>query len=663
MPDTGVSGLLVALAPVPFILAWLDIHAGLPPLWRLTAAGIAAATGLACAFLLFRNTKIGKFLGFLALGGAFIAAYPHLTLNPFAALIGSAGIITGAYVLFDFRIQFARKKQRRVVDNCRRRARWAAAGTLLPVALSFFSGKSPVIVTHTVIMASTLTALGFLLNWSLRHRSRFIKTIWSCLSLLLALFLIAAFRTDYFNLLCGFAGIFIYLMLPGKRQIQEQREHWWQMLLDQPARIMFSTFVALCFIGALLLSIPAATSVNGIAPVDAAFTSVSAVCVTGLIVLDTPKDFTVLGQAFILVLIQLGGLGIMSIATVALHAMGRRISLHQERVLSSITGAERHDLLTSLVTILKFTFIVESIGAISLTGAFAATGDMFQEAAWRGVFTAISAFCNAGFALQSNSLVPYQHHPFILQIIATLIICGGIAPATVLLFPAWVSGRRIPEASRIQFIATAILLVAGALFIAAMEWNRALSGLGFIDKLNNAWFQSATLRTAGFNSIDIVNVLSPTYLVMLCFMFIGGSPGGTAGGIKTTTVSVLALTFWANINRRNDVLTRNRRIRSTTIYRAVTIVAAGACIWFITVLMLEITQQINARDLIFEATSAIGTVGLSTGATQHLDEIGKVIVMLAMFVGRIGPMTIFMLLNSDAADKASGRIEAKINLS
>ena len=181
----------------------------------------------------------------------------------------------------------------------------------------------------------------------------------------------------------------------------------------------------------------------------------------------------------------------------------------------------------------------------------------------------------------------------------------------------------------------------------AFEWDGVLAGLSFGDKIQNAWFQSVTLRTAGFNSVDIAKVASPTFLVMLGFMFIGGSPGGTAGGVKTTTVGILATTFWAKITNRNDVIIRNRRVRSGTIYQAITMVICGLIVWFIAVLMLEMTQQISMRDIVFEVTSAIGTVGLSTGATPLLDEIGKIIIMIAMFVGRIGPMTLFTLLSND----------------
>ncbi|SMC99336.1 trk system potassium uptake protein TrkH [Desulfocicer vacuolatum DSM 3385] len=431
---------------------------------------------------------------------------------------------------------------------------------------------------------------------------------------------------------------------------------------DRPAAIVFFTFLGLCLMGTLMLLLPGIMGHTPIALVDAAFTSVSAVCVTGLAVLDTPTDFSMAGQGVILVLIQFGGLGIMSITTVAMHAMGRRLSLRQERLMTSLMDADRKDLLASLVLILKFTFLVEAVGAIFLGGVFYTMGDSPGQAAWRGSFTAVSAFCNAGFSLQTQSLVPYKDAPMVLHMVAVLIIFGGMAPATSLLIPRWVRGRNIPVTARIDLVSTAVLLISGTLFILAFEWNGVLSDLSFVNKIHNAWFQSATLRTAGFNSVDLAGVMSPTFLVMLCLMFIGGAPGGTAGGIKVTTVAILAMTFWANITHCKGVILGNRHIRPVTIFRAVTIVISGGMIWFMVVLMLEVTQQIPARSIIFEATSAIATVGLSMGVTAQFDQIGKCVVMLAMFIGRIGPLTLFMLLSNASLAPVSHCPDAKITL-
>jgi trk system potassium uptake protein TrkH len=454
----------------------------------------------------------------------------------------------------------------------------------------------------------------------------------------------------------------LVLLPPFSFMPVQKKTDSWAVLLDHPARVLLATFFVLCALGTFLLVLPIASRTGHIDLIDAVFTSVSAVCVTGLIVLDTPHDFTVTGQCFIALLIQLGGLGIMSIATVALYAMGRRLSLRQERLMSSITDTEHSDLFRSLATILKFTFLVEGFGAVLLTMAFYFAGDTPADAIWRGVFTAISAFCNAGFALQTDSLLVYQANPFVIQTVATLIIAGGMAPAICLVIPRWLSGRRIPIPARIALTTSMVLLLSGALVVLAFEWHGVLAGMSLPDKIQNAWFQSVTLRTAGFNSVDIAAVTGPTFLFMLCFMFIGGSPGGTAGGVKTTTIGILAMTFWANVTNRKDVIIQHRRIRSVTIYQAVTIVVSGIIIWFAVVVMLEATQQISVRDLIFEATSAIATVGLSTGATSQLDEIGKIIIIIAMFVGRIGPITLFMLLSDEQATGSSKYLDVKISL-
>ncbi|MDD5092376.1 MAG: potassium transporter TrkG, partial [Candidatus Wallbacteria bacterium] len=371
---------------------------------------------------------------------------------------------------------------------------------------------------------------------------------------------------------------------------------------------------------------------------------------------------TVPGQMIILLLIQLGGLGIMSIATVAMHVMGHRLSLKQEYLLSSMADTDHKDLVRSLAIILKFTFSAELIGAVLLTSLFYTSGEEFLQALWRGIFTSISAFCNAGFALQSDSLISFQTNQFVLATVSFLIIFGGMAPATSLLVPKWITGKPVPIHIRVALLTSLILLLSGTVFLLSFEWNGILAGLSPAEKFQNAWFQSVTTRTAGFNSVEIAGMAGPSFLVMLAFMFIGGSPGGTAGGIKTTTIGILAMTFWANVTNRSDVITQNRKIQSSTINRAVTIVASGLIVWVLVVLMLEATQQIPVRDLIFEATSALGTVGLSTGATNALDEIGKIIIIIAMFAGRIGPMALFMLLSDGMTMTSSRYPEEKVYL-
>ena len=330
--------------------------------------------------------------------------------------------------------------------------------------------------------------------------------------------------------------------------------------------------------------------------------------------------------------------------------------------MTTLTETSHSDLIDSLRLIIRFTLIAELAGALLLAAGFTAAGDTWNQALWRGLFTAVSAFCNAGFALQSDNLIPYRSEPLVLHTVAALIVLGGLAPAASLLLPQWLRGRAIPVGSRIALVTTAVLLLSGTVFYLVFEWGNSLAGLSPVDKLHNAWFQSVTLRTAGFNSVDIGGVIGPTYLVMLGFMFIGGSPGGTAGGIKTTTVGVLALTFWASVTGRNDIIVQNRRIPQSTVNRAVTVAASGLLVWLLALMALEITQQIPSRALAFEVTSALGTVGLSIGATPHLDGIGKIIIILTMFIGRVGPMTLFTLLSWETARADARYPDARITL-
>lgn len=637
--------MLMALAPAPFILASTVAGPGMPSFWRLVAATIASLACLAAAFLLLRRSGAGRFFALLAIAGSAAAVYPYLAGDPVAAVLGGVTVISLLFALKDFRIHFEQQVHSTPEERCLQRAQWSAAtvpGLVIAAVLVEPMGNR---LADGSLAGAVLVTQALAIHWLWRRPDR-VRVLWISASLLVAAAVAALMPVGLVRPAALAASLLTALALPRTGRTLDRKEHWWETLINHPARVLLSTFLILCFMGTVLLLLPGATA-QGISLVDAAFTSVSAVCVTGLIVLDTPRDFTPFGQTLILLLIQLGGLGIMTITTVALHVMGRRLSLRQERLMTMITDTCHHDLLSSLVTILRFTFVAEALGAVALAALFYQAGDLFRTALWRGTFTSVSAFCNAGFALQSDSLIPYQDNPFILHVVALLIICGGLAPAACLIVPRWIAGRRVPLTMRLALAATAILLALGTLLILVLEWQGILAGMGFADKISNAWFQSVTLRTAGFNTVDIAGVTAPVFLVMLGWMFIGGCPGGTAGGIKTTTSAVLALTFWASIRGRGEVIVRNRRIAPGTIYRAVTIVCSGLLLWFVLVLMLEITQQIPVRDLIFEVTSALGTVGLSTGATARLDGIGKIIIMGAMFIGRIGPMTLFMLLSEE----------------
>jgi trk system potassium uptake protein TrkH len=279
---------------------------------------------------------------------------------------------------------------------------------------------------------------------------------------------------------------------------------------------------------------------------------------------------------------------------------------------------------------------------------FLGAGDDVNTALWRGLFTAISAFCNAGFALQGDNLVPYQGHPGVLHVVGLLIILGGLSPPVISAVPTWLRRRHVGLHTKLALTTTAGLLAAGFVAIAAVEWDNTLSGLSLADKLHNAWFQSVTTRTAGFNSVDIGAILPPTAWIIILLMFIGGSPGGTAGGIKTTTIAVLVLTLSGVLRGRGDAF--GRRVPARAVLDAVAITIAALSVALGALIVLLLTQPLTSERALFEVISALGTVGLSMNVTPTLDAIGKVVIMVCMFAGRVGPLTLLLVLVGRRAD-------------
>lgn len=417
------------------------------------------------------------------------------------------------------------------------------------------------------------------------------------------------------------------------------------VVLLHPSRILVLSFFGICVFGTLALALPGASSSgHAITWIDAVFTAVSATCVTGLITLDTPTAFSTFGQVIVLLLIQVGGLGIMVFSAAAVLLLGGRLSLSHERVAVEVVGAKgRAGLLGAVRSILAVTFITEGLSALLLSVAFWMRGDAPGEAIWRGVFTAISAFCNAGFALQSDSLVPYANAPVILGIIALTIIIGGLGPAVIVAM-SWRSTRRKSLHARIVIWTTAILIALPAIWIGLIEWNATLGGMSVVDKLSNALFQSITLRTAGFNSIDLAAVHPATWTIMILVMFVGGSPGSTAGGAKTTTIAVLVLAIFAVVRGREQVEVFGRTLPKETILRATAVASLGVFASAVALIAVQLTQSLPLDVALFETVSALATVGLSTGGTGALDGVGKIIIILCMFAGRVGPLTMFVLL-------------------
>ncbi|EKD82110.1 MAG: hypothetical protein ACD_39C01481G0001 [uncultured bacterium] len=645
------------LAAVPFI--FLPKETGL---WQNLAAGLSTLICLSATWYILRKPDSGKLLAGIAATTCLIALWPGITKNPATALSAAVVYIFALYSLGNFNTAMYLNRSSDEIELGLQRTRWAALALIGISIASFLIVRELPSVSSTALLIIAAVAQILSILWSIYQQSNFHKLF--CIVLNALTFLAAYYMMDYDLTWLGslIIGATLLLFLPRSAFIDESQENWWDIFVNHPGRVTLVTFFLLCLAGTFLLFLPGSAAARPIALIDAAFTAVSAVCVTGLIVLDTPNDFSFLGQAFILLLIQLGGFGIMTVTTVAMHAFGQRLSLKQAKVLKSTFNSEHDNLVSSLIQIVKFTAAAESLGAVILAALFYRVGCTGLDAIWKGIFTSISAFCNAGFALQSDNLIPFQSNPLILHTVATLIIVGGLAPAVVLIIPEWIRGKAISVAAKIALVTTVALLFSGTLFFLVFEWNGALSGLSIADKFHNAWFQSVTLRTAGFNSVAIENILGPTFLIMIGLMFIGGSPGGTAGGVKTTTFGVLIATFWACALGYDEITIKNKRVIPETVFKAVTTVVAGFLVLLSLVLMLEVTQQISLRELIFEATSALGTVGLSLGTTGKLDSIGKIIIMLAMFAGRIGPVTLFTLLSRERSSNAKHYLDARINL-
>lgn len=420
------------------------------------------------------------------------------------------------------------------------------------------------------------------------------------------------------------------------------------VVLSHPARIMVITFILTGGIGGLLLGLPAATTrEGGISLIDAMFTAFSATCVTGLAVLDTPNDFTFLGQAIILLLIQIGGLGIMTFSTAAASLLGRRMSLKHEGALVQLLGSEgRAQLQSALKTVIFVTFAVEAAGGLALTSLFLIEGDSLGVALWRGFFTSISAYCNAGFALQSASLIPYQGSALVLFVISLIIIAGSFGPLIIVALPLIKKRKKMPVQATIAVWTTVVLLLVPAVLIGAIEWENTLATLSPGDRMMNAWFQSVTTRTAGFNSVDLAQMRPAGITVMEVLMFIGGCPGSTAGGVKTTTAFLLVASLFAVVRGQSELRVFGWHITHATILKAVSVAAAGFGSIIIGLFALQLTQPIGLELLLFEVVSALATVGLSIGATAMLDDVGKILVTLMMFAGRIGPVTLLLFFSS-----------------
>lgn len=431
-------------------------------------------------------------------------------------------------------------------------------------------------------------------------------------------------------------------------------------VLKSPARVTAVGFALLIAVGTGLLLLPWAARGEGLGLVDALFTATSAVCVTGLTVVDTGSYFSIFGQGVLLLLIQVGGLGIMTLSTLFLLLAGRRPSFTEHTVIQSTFARSQERSLGAIIRdVAVFTFVLEGLGVLLLFFFFLPQGGVAQSL-YRGFFHAVSAFCNAGFGLFADSFSAYRTHWGINLTVAALIVAGGLGfPVLSELRYRLQSGRRrfwrrLSFHTKLVLVTSALLLLLGTLLIVVMEWNNTLQALAWPQRFLAAFFQAVNARTSGFNSLPMGGMTNVTLFVLILLMFVGASPGSCGGGIKTTTFATLALVGFARFRGRPKPQLFGRSIARKSNSRAVSIVLLSTLVISIGLVLLLMTElgdtphpQSRGKflELLFEVVSAFGTVGLSTGLTAQLSVAGKLIVSFVMFIGRLGPLLVAMAVS------------------
>ena len=414
------------------------------------------------------------------------------------------------------------------------------------------------------------------------------------------------------------------------------------------------SFLLVIAVGTLLLTLPISSRTGRLGVIDALFTATSATCVTGLVVRDTWSQFSLFGQVIILMLIQVGGLGLVTLTSFFALAARRRMGFRDLRLLGESVSADGLSKATEVLKIvIKLAAAFEAVGIVLLLFAF--VPQFGAEGVWVSVFTAISAFCNAGFDLFGrfgaySSLVPYVNNYYV----QAVIMAGGLG------FMVWVElaeyrkKRRLSLHAKVVLQFSVIFWVGGAVLLALLEWSnpRTMGGLSVPGKIMAALFQSVSTRTAGMNTIDLAACSPISKLLMSVLQFIGAAPGSTGGGVKVTTFAVLILTIRSVAQGRDDCVIGGHHIESKTVYRALTIIVIGAVAAFgsAVVVYYNTAETVSVIDCIFESCSAFGTVGLSVGVTGQLNTGAKLLYMACMFMGRVGPVSLAISLTAKPDD-------------
>jgi trk system potassium uptake protein TrkH len=422
-----------------------------------------------------------------------------------------------------------------------------------------------------------------------------------------------------------------------------------------PAVVLIVGFLVVIAVGTVLLMLPLASATGTwTAPLVALFTSTSAVCVTGLVVVDTGTYWSPFGQSVIMGLIQVGGFGFMTGSTLLLFLLvGRRTGLRDRILVQASTGVPDLGTVTAVVRhVAVFTILAEVGGAILLTVAFFASGDDPLRATTSGIFHSISAFNNAGFDIIGDfrSLTVYVRNPIVLAIVGILVVLGGLGFAIVGDTIAKRRWQRLALETKVVLLTSAALLIGGTVMIGALEWSNpaTLGALQPADRVVNALFASASGRTAGFSTVPTGAMVEATLIILIALMFIGGASGSTAGGIKVNTFSLLLIAILSTARGDPSATAFGRRIPHVVVYRAISVALLAIAAAFVVGMGLELSSGGTLVDRAFEAISALGTVGASTGLTPTLSDPARLLVIAAMFAGRLGPLTLVLALTARA---------------
>ncbi len=422
-------------------------------------------------------------------------------------------------------------------------------------------------------------------------------------------------------------------------------------LLLTPTRIFILSFAGVILLGALLLWLPFSAGKGQLSFIDALFSSTSAVCVTGLASIDISKDLSFTGQVITMVLFQIGGLGIITFSVVFFGMMGRGISFKEREIVqSTFLHTPRRDFLPIMKWVLLSTFIIEGLGTVLLFIRFSFDFPA-EHALFQAIYHAVSAFNNCGYSLFSNNLMNYRDDWIVNLTIMGLIILGGIGFIVQYEVVSLIRGRirKLSIHSKIVLITTGTLIVSGAAFFYVFEMNALLRDASFQTSFLASSFHSVSARTSGFNTVDVGQLTNATILILIILMFIGASPGSTGGGIKTTSFALLIFMIWNRIKGQDEVNMFNRTIPKEILSRTIAIIIASAfSVCLITSILLLCAGTAEAPlqsrhffvEYLFETVSAFGTVGLSMGITANMNDIQKLAIVLIMFAGRVGPLTL-----------------------